>query len=117
MEAMAVIMPTDFCENCEAVGRAIGDAYSPVITLDQADNSGAFQMRPRLADMDDMLTSVIDHFKWRTFIILYEGKTGKHTSVIDQRIPIHYNFSTVMYLFIFVQNVLFSRGDSLLHGL
>ncbi|PIK48930.1 putative glutamate receptor 2 [Apostichopus japonicus] len=76
MEALALIMPSDFCDNCEAIGRAIGDAYSPVITLDQADNSGAFQMRPRLADIDSMITSVIDHFKWRTFIMLYEGKVA-----------------------------------------
>lgn len=76
MEAMALIMPNDFCEECEAVGRAVGDAYSPVITLDQADGSGSFQMRPRLSDIDEMLTAVIDQFKWRTFIFLYEGKVA-----------------------------------------
>ncbi|KAJ8026169.1 Glutamate receptor 4 [Holothuria leucospilota] len=74
--AAALIMPNDLCPECSEVGVVIGDAFSPVITLDQADNSRGFKMRPNLDEIEEMLTDVIDNFKWRTFIFLYEGEIG-----------------------------------------
>lgn len=71
--ASVVIMPNDFCDNCDDIGGVLGEAYSPVFTLDQADGSGAFKMRPNLDDMEEMITDVIAHFKWSTFMFLYQG--------------------------------------------
>ncbi|KAJ8037353.1 Glutamate receptor 2 [Holothuria leucospilota] len=71
-----VITPDDFCSKCGGIGRVLGEAYSPVFTLDQADGSGAFKMRPNLDDMEEMITDVIAHFKWRAFIFLYEANVG-----------------------------------------
>lgn len=71
-------MPNDFCadSNCGQIGSILGEAYSPLLALDQADNSGAFKMLPILRDMGEMLTDVIAHFKWESFIFLYEGNVG-----------------------------------------
>lgn len=71
-----VITPDDFCSKCGGIGRVLGEAYSPVFALDQADRSGAFKMRPNLSEMEEMITDVIAHFKWRAFIFLYEANVG-----------------------------------------
>ncbi|PIK48932.1 putative glutamate receptor 2 [Apostichopus japonicus] len=72
--ASALIIPNDFCaDDCDDVGGIIGDAYSPVLALDQADDSGAFKMVPKLDDVEEMLTEVISHFKWESFIFIHEG--------------------------------------------
>lgn len=87
--ASALIIPNDFCaDDCDDVGGIIGDAYSPVLALDQADDSGAFKMVPKLDDVEEMLTEVISHFKWESFIFIHEGGVGKKKDCILSCRPI-----------------------------
>lgn len=71
--SQALILPNDFCYKCDDIGSIIGEAYSPVMALDQADGSAAFKMRPIMSEMEEMLTKVIVNFRWESFIFLYEG--------------------------------------------
>lgn len=75
--ASGLILPNDLCASgCDQLGSIIGDAYSPVMALDQSGGSGAFKMVPSLSDIKEMLSEVISNFRWQSFIFLYEGDTG-----------------------------------------
>ena len=74
-----VIIPDDVCspDVCGGgVGAMIGDIYTPTFALDQAGGSSAFKMVPTADDILEMLTGVIQHFKWTDFIFLYDSDPG-----------------------------------------
>ena len=69
------------CPNCGGhTGRIVGDAFSPVIALDQAEGSNAYKMLMTDSDLMDLWISVINHYKWQDFIFIYDGDSGKKTN-------------------------------------
>ena len=55
----------------------MGDAYYPTIAADQASGSGAIKMYPITEDMIDMVAGVIKHYRWTSFLLLFDGDSGK----------------------------------------
>ncbi|XP_033634025.1 glutamate receptor 1-like [Asterias rubens] len=72
-----LIIPSDMCPNCGGhTGRIVGDAFSPVIALDQAEGSNAYKMLMTDSDLMDLWISVINHYKWQDFIFIYDGDSA-----------------------------------------
>ena len=73
----ALIVPDDMCLKCKGLGGMAGNTYSPTITTDQSEGSGAIKMHPLLTDMVELVSGVIKHYQWSDFIILYDQDSGE----------------------------------------
>ncbi|XP_033110440.1 glutamate receptor 1-like isoform X2 [Anneissia japonica] len=71
----AMIVPEDICKTCRDVAGVASHASMPIFGLDQGSlNSGslAFKMYPAPEDMGVFLIEILDYFKWRDFIVMYD---------------------------------------------
>ncbi|XP_003727830.1 glutamate receptor 1 [Strongylocentrotus purpuratus] len=75
-DAHALILPDDICLDCQGVGYIMGNAYSPTLTTDQSAGSGSIKMYPITDEMIELVSKVIKHYRWSTFIIMYDGDSG-----------------------------------------
>ncbi|XP_022105898.1 glutamate receptor 1-like [Acanthaster planci] len=72
-----LIVPSDVCPDCGGhTGRIIGNAFAPVIALDQAEGSKAYKMLPTDTELVELWISVINHYKWQDFIFIYDGDSS-----------------------------------------
>ncbi|XP_071493509.1 glutamate receptor 2-like [Diadema antillarum] len=71
-DSHALIVPDDVCLDCQGLGYIMGNAYYPSIATDQASGSDAIKMYPIIEDMVELVSGVIKHYRWTTFIILYD---------------------------------------------
>ena len=76
-DANAFILPDDICLNCQGLGYIMGDAYYPTIATDQASQSGAIKMYPIFEDMIELIAGVVKHYRWTTFLFLYDQDSGR----------------------------------------
>ncbi|XP_071965173.1 glutamate receptor 3-like isoform X2 [Antedon mediterranea] len=71
----AMIVPEDICKTCRDVAGVASHASMPIFGLDQGSlNSGsvAFKMYPSPEDVGQFLIEILDYFKWRDFIVIYD---------------------------------------------
>lgn len=80
-DAHALILPDDICLDCQGVGYIMGNAYSPTLTTDQSAGSGSIKMYPITDEMIELVSKVIKHYRWSTFIILYDGDSGEFSNI------------------------------------
>ncbi|XP_038068097.1 glutamate receptor 1-like [Patiria miniata] len=72
-----LIVPSDVCPGCSGhTGRIVGNAFAPVIALDQASGSKAYKMLPTDSDLLELWVSVINHYKWQDFIFIHDGDSA-----------------------------------------
>ncbi|XP_041464859.1 glutamate receptor 1-like [Lytechinus variegatus] len=75
-DAHALILPDDICLDCQGIGYIMGNAFSPTLTTDQSEESGSINMYPITSEMVELVSGVIKHYRWTTFILLYDSDSG-----------------------------------------